>query len=477
MTTKYLSHFPKPLLEDLVLGRWLPVLGAGMSRNASVAPGKEMPLWNHLGEQISHELQGYSYTGPLDTISAFEHEYGRPKLIEKLYDYLLIDESRPGDVHRGFCSIPFDIVCTTNIDFLLERQYEVTPRHCTPLIDEDQLSVNIRDPGVSLLKLHGDLHHPNRLVVTEEDYDLFVDRYPLMSTFLANLLITRTAVMVGYSLDDPDFRQLWAVIGNRLGNARRLAYCITVGARSADITRFERRGVKVINLPGSKTNYANILTRAFDQLRDYLQENVIAASHVVAEEPLKELSLPRDAATRLCFFAIPLAMHPFYRESVYPIVLEAGLVPVTADDVISPGDNVLPKIDALLERALLVVVDASSPFTLSEIRMVLSSRDPSRLIVITEDPGRLPLDLQQNRILRRPDIMTVNQEPFLDELRLIFNSAAEQQAPTLEDEPIRLFDVGEYRSAVISAITLLESVLVERLGHYVKCLIWLARSG
>lgn len=190
---------------------------------------------------------------------------------------------------------------------------------------------------------------------------------------------------------------------------------------------------------------------------------MIAASHVVAEDPLKELSLPRDAATRLCFFAIPLAMHPYYRERVYPIVLEAGLVPVTADDVISRGDNFLPKIDALLERALVVVVDASSPFTISEIRMVLSSRDPNRLIVITEDPDRLPVDLHQTRILRRPDIMTVDQEPFLDELRLIFNSAAAQQAPTLEDEPMRLFNAGEYRPAVISAITLLESVLVDRL--------------
>ena len=27
---KYLGSFPKPLLDDLVAGRWLPVIGAGV---------------------------------------------------------------------------------------------------------------------------------------------------------------------------------------------------------------------------------------------------------------------------------------------------------------------------------------------------------------------------------------------------------------------------------------------------------------
>jgi hypothetical protein len=41
---KYLAHFPKPLLEDLVNGRRLPVVGAGMSLNAKLPPPAKMPL-------------------------------------------------------------------------------------------------------------------------------------------------------------------------------------------------------------------------------------------------------------------------------------------------------------------------------------------------------------------------------------------------------------------------------------------------
>jgi hypothetical protein len=261
MATKHLQNFPRPLLDDLVAGRWLPIVGAGFSRNAVLPQGKTMPLWNDLGELLAGDLGDYAATSALDAISAYEHEFSRPKLMERLTELLLVDTARPGKAHKAFCEIPFDLVCTTNFDFLLERQYESVPRHCTPLVDEDQLSINLREAGVGLLKLHGDLHHPTRMVVTETDYDKFLDKYPLLATFLANLLITRTAVMIGYSLDDPDFRQVWQIVGERLGRHRRTAYTVSVRAKRTDITRFERRGVHVINISGGKPFMATFCRR------------------------------------------------------------------------------------------------------------------------------------------------------------------------------------------------------------------------
>ena len=122
MASKYLQHLPKPVLEDLVTGRWLPIVGAGMSLNASVPAGKKMPLWSDLGQALAEELKDFSPTSVLDGISAYQHEFGRARLIERLSDLLFIRTAQPGNAHRAFCTIPFDIVCTTNFDFLLERQ-------------------------------------------------------------------------------------------------------------------------------------------------------------------------------------------------------------------------------------------------------------------------------------------------------------------------------------------------------------------
>jgi hypothetical protein len=78
---------------------------------------------------------------------------------------------------------------------------------------------------------------------------------------VANQLITKTAVFIGYRLEDPDFRQIWHVVFDRLGRTRRKAYTIAVNARAADVARYERRGVKVINLPGPRDKYGDMLGR------------------------------------------------------------------------------------------------------------------------------------------------------------------------------------------------------------------------
>jgi hypothetical protein len=464
MPAKHLKKFPKPLLDDLVAGRWLPVIGAGFSRNAVLPHGKTMPLWNDLGVLLGQDLGEYDASTPLDAISAYEHEFKRSKLIERLSELLLIDDARPGSAHEAFCSIPFDIVCTTNFDFLLERQYELNPRHCTPLIDEDQLSINLKDTGIGLLKLHGDVNHPNRMIATETDYDTFLDKYPLLATFLANLLITRTAVLVGYSLDDPDFRQVWQILGERLGRHRRTAYTLGVGIKRSDIARFERRGVHVIDLGGSKTRYKEVLSEVFAELADFWRDKVIPASQVKEEQPLRELSLPNEALTRLCFFAVPLRLLSFYRERVFPIASKHGFVPISADDVVSPGDTITAKIQALIQRTLLIVADASSQNTLLELGAALqANRDGARILVIAEPTASIPIDIRELRVIFRPDVSTADPDEFLVQLDHWFSGAAERLKPLLLAEPARLLAGREYRAAIIAAISLLEATLRQRL--------------
>ncbi len=474
MAVTYLPHFPKPVLDDLVTGKWLPVVGAGMSLNAILPAGKKMPLWAGMSKELTDELSDFASTSILDGISAYEHEFGRSRLIERLSEVLLIKEAHPGNAHKEFCTIPFDIVCTTNFDFLLERQYDLTPRYVYPVVDEEQLSINGSSAGTLLLKLHGDLRHPSRLIVTEADYDGFLSRYPLLATYLSNQLITKTAIFIGYSLDDPDFRQIWHVVSERLGRTRRMAYTIAVNARPADVARFERRGVKVINLPAAREKYGDVLAATFKELREYLRDNVINVSKVTEEQPLRELLLPRDATTRLCFFSLPLELLPFYRERVFPVVEDAGFVPVTADDVVTPGDNISAKLDTLIDRSAVMVVELTSAWTLAEYRMALArikgaeadlgQRKQLHLIVVVTDQEQVPASAKGFPVLTRPNKLTDDSDGFIADLNGILRRIAAETGIERQAEPKRLFDAKEYRAAVISAMTLLEATLRERLN-------------
>jgi hypothetical protein len=470
VATKYLSHFPKPLLDDLVNGRWLPVIGAGMSLNATLPPPATMPLWPDLSKHFAEELKDYSPTGVLDAISAYEHEFGRARLIERLADLLHVDKAQPGPAHKEFCSLPFDIVCTTNFDFLLERQYDFERqdnRTVHPVVDEEQLSINIGSAGTLLLKLHGDLRHPKRLVVTEADYDGFLASYPLMATYLSHQLITKTAVFIGYSLDDPDFRQIWHVVSNRLGKTRRMAYAILVNARPGDIARFERRGVKVVNLPGTRERYGEVLAQAFAELREYRRDNAGPTLKPTDEKPLEQFLLPRDSISRLCFFAVPLDILPFYRERVFPLAEAAGLVPVTAADVVNLGDSITGKIDTLIDRAAVMVVDLSSPYTRVELGVAMSrikedsqaDRQRLRLIVIANRLEEATSYVKEFPVLVRPDLLSEDSTHFVQELAETFQAIASEIGIAQSMEPRRLYEAREYRAAVIAAVALFEATL------------------
>jgi len=393
-------------------------------------------------------------------VSAYQHEFGRPKLVEQLHRSLMVDKAQPGAVHKAFCAMPFELAVTTNVEFLLERGYEGVGKYCRPIVDEDQLSIDSSAPEVKLLKLHGDLHHPSRLIVAEEDYDTFLDRYPLLSTYLANLLIVNTALFVGYSLDDPDFRQVWQVIGSRLGGLRRLAYAIAVSAPTHAVASYKRRGVKVINLPGKSVDYSKILESVFHELGEYWSDTLMEASTSTEGESVAELALPKEATGRLCLFSVPSRLAAFYRDLVFPIAEKHGFAPVMAMDVISPGANITAQFVALLDRAEVVVVDVSIPKTRMEYEMALARRThDSRLVVVGEHQPALLSGVAAVSYVSRVQRDNLESGLFVDTFESLFANFAADLRPRLTTEPMRLLNKREYRAAVISALSLLESEL------------------
>jgi hypothetical protein len=253
-----------------------------------------------------------------------------------------------------------------------------------------------------------------------------------------------------------------------------MAYALAVNARSSDITRFERRGVKVINLPGSRESYGESLAKAFGELREYMRDNVISVSKVTEEQPLRELLLPREATTRLCFFSVPLDLLPFYRERVFPVIEESGFVPVTADDVVTPGDNVNAKLDALIDRASVMVVELTSSWTKAEYGMAIArlkgaeadspNQKRLRLIVVVTESEQVPPSAHDLRVIIRPKKLTDDLESFVVELGNYLRTLAVETGAGRLAEPRRLLEAKEYRAAVISAMTLLEASLRQRLN-------------
>ncbi|WP_454804662.1 SIR2 family NAD-dependent protein deacylase [Mucilaginibacter phyllosphaerae] len=471
---KYLKHFPIPFLEDLLSGQVLPFIGAGFSKNAFHPMGKEMPDWIKLAEMISKDLDAeYEFSDPIDAISAYEHEFGRAKLVEKMNTLLLTSQIKPGKAHLAFSKIPFKLVGTTNFDFLLEKAYEQSGQfYCRPVIDEEHLAINNNHGDeVALLKVHGDLHHPTRMVATESDYDGFLNNYPLLATFLANLLITKTCLFIGYSLNDPDFRQIWQLIKDRLGKLRRHAYVISIGSSKQAVTKYERRLVKVINLPKpSGKDYGDILEEVFDEFRDFWAKELPNHSSITEEGTKIQLSLNEDLNSRLVYFAIARNDVSFYRKYIFPVIEGLNYVPVTIEEFAPSYGNRLATMVSLVEKSAYVIVDVSTSENSSEFSMVINSgKDRERIIALVnlKSPGGfkgsydiLPTEDRAGILfIVKPPNFLDDPDSFAENFEESFRQQTSNNIGSIKGEPQRLFNKNEYVAAVVSAITLLEDAL------------------
>lgn len=466
---KYIKYVHKPLLEDIIQGHCIPIIGAGFSKNGEMAsPDQMIPDWQQMGDHFAKLMPDYYFSNPIDAVSAYAHEYSKVKLVEELAILLHIADIQPGPAHISFAKLLFDKVITTNFDFLLEKAYDINKRPNRPIVDEEQLSIRDRVSAskrdtefiISVLKLHGDLHHPNRLVITEEDYDTFLHKYPLLSTYVSYLLMSRTPLFIGYSLDDPDFRQLWQIIGSRLGQLRRRGYVILVSPSKLDRAKYERRGIKVIGIPGNKKDYGAILSTLFMEIAEYWSERSANKSVVTGNENQAEFYLPKDSQTRLCYFAMPVKMSSYYKTNIFPILEPYNFTPIIARDVTAPG-SILAKVAAIIDRATVIVADISSPEVTPELNLAIEK--DKRILLIIEKGAEIPYEFKKFDKIERPQFPELPDQEFVNAIDKYFDILHNDDEARYKSEPMRLLDKKEYNAAIISAISLLENELKDML--------------
>jgi hypothetical protein len=137
---------------------------------------------------------------------------------------------RPSPMLRALAELSFPLVITTNYDQLFEsalRAADKDPRVAVyrpkPEAMEDYRNPTAESPIV--FKIHGDIQHPESIVITDEDYIQFVlrmsdkepyDPIPLMLRFHLTEWIT---LFVGYSLLDYNLRLLFKTLRWKIDNA------------------------------------------------------------------------------------------------------------------------------------------------------------------------------------------------------------------------------------------------------------------
>lgn len=455
----YIEYFPQPFLDELLNFNCVPFIGAGMSNNAKLPKGKNMPLWSELATCFKDMLgNDYKDASSIEVFSAYENRFKRPALIAKLKERLFIDEVKPGNSHYALCQLPFDKICTTNFDFLLEDTYNDIHKKSCVKVREEQLSDYVTKEKVEILKFHGDLNNPQELVATEEDYDNFVLGHPLLTTYLCNILLTSTPLFIGYSLDDADFRQIFQLIKSRLKRLTKCAYAIQFNCTKATRDRFERRGVQVIDLPKDENQtYDEVLEAALLELNQYWQSKTkIVANNLVVQQALllNQSNSEQSKESNLCLIQVPSDELPLYYQMLIGDLTVNKITPISLSDVSANSDSESQSINSLYGASKYVIWDVDNCYL-----PTFASKDK---IVIAVSKN----DIEENVdciYVRKPRSFNVLSDELSEEVDSFWITLRDKVKKEFKGTDVisveSLMERGEYQLAVIKATMKLEATL------------------
>lgn len=130
--------------------------------------------------------------------------------------------------------LPISTYWTTNYDKLIEKELEKQNRKVDVKMDSDQLSTVLANRDAVVYKMHGDVDHPARAVLTKDDYVLYDNKRPLFRTILKGDLISKRLLFIGFSFEDPNLDYILGQIHALLDENVAEHYCFFRRVQESD---------------------------------------------------------------------------------------------------------------------------------------------------------------------------------------------------------------------------------------------------
>ena len=260
--------FSEDLKEHYHRSRLIPFIGAGVSMSVSWTQDGKLrrgPSWRELVDEAARKLE---FKDPellrvrgtdLQILEYFKLKNNNE--FASLSNWLYA-EMRPSDddlrhstLHQELAAMErCGVFYTTNYDDFLERSFALHGRNCNAIVVEAHIAESFGNPDLcQVVKFHGDLNHPNEMVLSESDYEKRLTLSEPLDFRLKSDLLGRVLLFIGYSFRDWNVSYLFRLVNEQYGS---LAYPYsTTGSRAYiavpdpsdfEIRLFRARNIEVI---------------------------------------------------------------------------------------------------------------------------------------------------------------------------------------------------------------------------------------
>lgn len=270
------ESFIEDIIKELESENVAVFAGAGLSIPAGYVG------WSQLLEPIAKDLK-LDIKKEKDLVSLAQYhlnEYkSRAKLNKKLIEEFF-QELNLTDNHRILARLPISTYWTTNYDKLIERSLYEVDKKVDVKYTLDHLSRTIPKRNAIVFKMHGDIEHPNNVILTKDDYESYhikMDQY--LSTLKGDLL-TKTFIFIGFSFTDPNLDYILSRVRNS-GVSQREHYCFLRKINEDDYAKndegkadydYENRKQELFISDLKRFSIRTILVDKYNEITDILAE-------------------------------------------------------------------------------------------------------------------------------------------------------------------------------------------------------------
>ena len=214
-TSLFETSVPDALIEELAARRCVLFLGSGVSATSVDDDGKSPMTWekfitgikgtikNPKGDDIKYIDEKIEHGDYLLALQAIYDLASKPdyiRYLEKEYKQNYV----PSTAHKCIQRIDSKVVVTTNFDKIYETLCSGSTYTVMNYDDMNSIVHAIKSPRNVILKAHGTIDKPDKIIFTARQYYESQEKYREFYEMLAALFMTNTVVFLGYSLNDPD---------------------------------------------------------------------------------------------------------------------------------------------------------------------------------------------------------------------------------------------------------------------------------
>jgi hypothetical protein len=246
-------EWPEQLVKDIARRRAIIMLGSGISKNSVGRDGAKPPTWREFllealaqvplprPRHIAGAIRNGDFLSACEWIKNRMDDAWNPFLIAKF----LAPAYRPNRFHELIFALDVAIYITPNFDRIFDN-YVTDKTVGTTIIKtyyDDDVQQLIRSGARMILKVHGTIDAPDRMIFGRVKYAEARVRYGGFYHLIDALLLTNTFLILGCGLDDPDFQLLFENFNYRFPTAQPhyMAYAKGVNSDLEALVRDTRK--------------------------------------------------------------------------------------------------------------------------------------------------------------------------------------------------------------------------------------------